>query len=363
MPTISALKTFLDQATIPIAQKRERTFLDISGFPHYELVISNWYAYFLKDDEDHGMGGLLIVSLLELINEKIPTGFSVQQYQVYTEVSTINQKRIDILINGAGMDEGKYIIIENKVYHWLHNDLQEYWDHCPAKPSMKVGIVLSLTPASIAPALSGKFINILHIDLIERLWSKASSISTSRYLFDFANAIKNLYKDFQMNDEIQFYFNNLEACNKIYDIGDKAYEYIADQIRISGEKLGLRSDRKGDYYRCLYDPLLPAVYYTVTFEKTFEKNKCIFIILELWKEGLALLPRIDREVGSKAVARGLTIGVREHKGLWKHFALREYPITMDDLHNLSTVVETYIKRDLEATYLDIKNILQEHATN
>lgn len=164
-----------------------------------------------------------------------------------------------------------------------------------------------------------------------------------------------------MNEEIQFYFQNLEVCNRIYEIGDKAYEFITDQIRIAGEKLGLKNDRKGDYYRCLYDPLAQAVYYTVTFERVFEEKKSIFIFIELWKEALNYLPEIEQQISKNAQSRGLTLGIREHRGLWKHFAYKEYSIELKDLHNLATVVENNIKTDLEATYLDIKHILQQHA--
>lgn len=143
LTNLSGLRDFIQKTPPPISQKRERTFLDISGFPHYELVISNWYAYFLSNTEDHGLGNKLLASLLELINEKSGLQFSLDEYDVATEVSTKNLKRIDILLAGIGMDTGKYLILENKVYHRLHNDLKEYWDHCPTHESKKIGIVLT----------------------------------------------------------------------------------------------------------------------------------------------------------------------------------------------------------------------------
>ena len=47
----------------------ETTFLDISGFPHYENVCSNILKFFFSSDELHGLKDLLVRALLVSLGE------------------------------------------------------------------------------------------------------------------------------------------------------------------------------------------------------------------------------------------------------------------------------------------------------
>ena len=70
---------------------------------------------------------------LERLRKLIPTSFLVKggtvlesftNFTIMTEYGTKNQKRIDILLQNVE----QAIIIENKVYHTLDNDLDEYYN-------------------------------------------------------------------------------------------------------------------------------------------------------------------------------------------------------------------------------------------
>lgn len=120
------LEDFLDHNVIPKIKKRPKTFLGIAKQPHYENVMSNIYAFYFNVDEVHGMQDLFINSLLEIINEsklrdqkKVA---AISDFEVSTEVSTKKNGRIDILLSS----EDHAIIIENKVYHTLNNNLEDY---------------------------------------------------------------------------------------------------------------------------------------------------------------------------------------------------------------------------------------------
>ena len=54
---------------IVLAQPEDPTTFDISGYPHYEEVISNWYAFFFDPAEEHSPDDLFLQSLVVLINE------------------------------------------------------------------------------------------------------------------------------------------------------------------------------------------------------------------------------------------------------------------------------------------------------
>ena len=49
---------------IPI---KEKTFMEISGYPYYENVCSNILAFYLNPKEEHKLGSLLINSLFFLV--------------------------------------------------------------------------------------------------------------------------------------------------------------------------------------------------------------------------------------------------------------------------------------------------------
>ena len=54
--------------SLPPSQKREPTFMEIAGYPHFENVCSNILQFYLQPSNEHGFGTLLLDSLFTLIN-------------------------------------------------------------------------------------------------------------------------------------------------------------------------------------------------------------------------------------------------------------------------------------------------------
>lgn len=106
---------------------REKNIFSIGGRGHYENPISDVLAFFLDDTEDHKFGRLFIDSLIDCIpdlpdasvNPIINTDFG---FTVNREKYTGNNNRIDILIES----HNRVVVIENKMYHWLANPLEDY---------------------------------------------------------------------------------------------------------------------------------------------------------------------------------------------------------------------------------------------
>ena len=96
-----------------------KSILNIAGYPHYENVSSNILAFFLNPNNEHGLGQLMLSSLLNLA-AAIET--NQNNIRVSREVYTINGGRLDILIE----TDNQLIGIENKIYHYLANDLEDY---------------------------------------------------------------------------------------------------------------------------------------------------------------------------------------------------------------------------------------------
>ena len=96
------------------------------------------------------------------------------EFYVDREVSTPEGKRVDILIQEYSEGERNVsnwaIIIENKLYAGLYNDLSHYLDSIEA--DNKILIVLSLFPVSLDDYLLPRHcFNVLHSEIISEVKS------------------------------------------------------------------------------------------------------------------------------------------------------------------------------------------------
>lgn len=98
--------------------ERNATFMEISGYPHYENVCSNILSFFLDPIQEHGFGSLFLKSIFEITN----TNPSTEVRKISREAPTNNGGRLDILVDGVDFT----IAIENKIFHTLKNDLNDY---------------------------------------------------------------------------------------------------------------------------------------------------------------------------------------------------------------------------------------------
>ncbi|MBI3137724.1 MAG: PD-(D/E)XK nuclease family protein [Sphingobacteriales bacterium] len=203
---------------IPSIPKRPPTFMEISGYPHFENVCSNILRFFLDTSEIHGLQNLVLKSLLQSIGEHELANQLTDAVSVRREETTIAGKRIDIVIECDSL----VIAIENKIYHWLHNDLEEYNRHIGFKKSTtskRLLIVLSLRPENIQ---TGNFKNLTYEILIPVIRKNLEShivTGSNHYithLNDFITTIENLYKPTPMNKEMfHFIADNYSVIEQI----------------------------------------------------------------------------------------------------------------------------------------------------
>ncbi|MDZ7691831.1 MAG: PD-(D/E)XK nuclease family protein [Balneolaceae bacterium] len=110
--------------------ERESTIFEISGYPHFEEVISNVMAFFFRTDEKHSFSSVFVESLLaaaNTLNDDLPSSFAVEK--VEREVLTNTGNRIDLVIE----TDSVCIAIENKIYANLYNNLNDYQDFIEAR--------------------------------------------------------------------------------------------------------------------------------------------------------------------------------------------------------------------------------------
>lgn len=96
--------------------------MDVAGYPSRENVCSNILAFYFNPGEEHGFGELLLNALFSMCGIAEDGFPATEEVNVIREHYTTNGKRIDIVINHPEFTAG----IENKIHHWLANDLDEY---------------------------------------------------------------------------------------------------------------------------------------------------------------------------------------------------------------------------------------------
>lgn len=225
--TIIELRAWLDCLNhIPVIEDSKQTFFSMTGLQHYENAWSNIYAYFLNPMNRHGLGDVFMRGLEKVIERKQPLKkVHLNYFWITRERSTDRNNRIDLLIQ----DHNHKIIIENKVYHSLVNDLDDYWDSIKGDNDAKTGIVLTLSPMIIR---NSHYINITHVEWLEevkKLMNANSNISigveTKVYLDDFMKTAYNITADLK-KDYLKFYFENRVKINMLFDVTHNTKEWL-----------------------------------------------------------------------------------------------------------------------------------------
>lgn len=355
---ILALEEFLDHNVIPKIKKRPKTFLGIAKQPHYENVMSNIYAFYFRVHEVHGMQDLFINSLLEIINESKVGGQKkvneITDFDVDTEVITKKGGRIDLLLSS----QNHAIIIENKVYHTLNNDLEDYWNSTNVtdnREENKIGVVLSLNKLNIT---HGQFINITHLELLKRVIKNLGSYVMDAkekyvvFLKDFYQNSINLSKSEMDSKELKFYFDNQPKIIEAKDFHFAVRTHIVNQIEqvvgLVDEDLQLQTSKGEGNKRLRYylSPKNKNLMITVLFEKLLTPEKRLILIVELKEE---LLKGKDRyhEIVFTPEEEIITLPAfyTDGNSKWCHFAVVSYILNENEVSNLAQFIIEKLEKD------------------
>lgn len=301
-------------ADIKAIPQKVTTLFDIAGFPHRETVMSNFYAYYFDPNEQHQLGDLFISALSEIIKSK-KNGLSVLtnfgNCKIEREVFTNNGKFIDIVITESSDNNNEAenaIIIENKIYAAVYNDLREYYNFVKVNKN-KAGVVLSLVPEQnlheilISNTHEETFINITHDELLSQVEQSSGSyflnadIKQIIILKEFIQNIKSMTQTNDLNEQYEFFFKNQK---KIKEISELYSTIKADMFRQVDEvcdklNLGLTLQSKSNsQYRIFYSKSAP-VYFAVWLENYFNKNKDgkVYISVQLNGKGIESINKIN----------------------------------------------------------------------
>jgi hypothetical protein len=333
---------------VAVLPKVPTTFFDIAGFPHYENVISNFYAYYLDPHADHGFGDLFLNALTSLIQAGRQSERTIEDTlacEVEREVFTANGKFIDLVVreyNADGKRVKNAIIIENKIYAAVYNDLDEYYKHIQAKN--KVGVLLSLRKP--AKPFHTDFICITHNELMQQVDTLAGEYLPEaehkqvHILNDFIQNMKNLGSKQASKDEYEFYFRHAEKIREMHDLYTSVTQDLFRSVEKLPELLGMElaiAGRSSPDLRFLKSRVAP-VHFTVWMQNYFLGQGSIYVIVEFHKPGIA---RLDE-------TKSISFSKTEQK------LLNKTPLKRPDYLHFSEIEVTPTETDI----LDLGNFLK-----
>ena len=366
--SFTTLMDFITVETIPNKQYYSKTFLEIANQPHYENVISNIYAFYFDSQEEHGLGKLFVDSLIELLKSKHQIEIEEQDYLfVETEVVIEDQKRIDIAL----FNHDIAIIIENKIYHHLNNDLKTYFNHY--KQKNKYGIVLSLLPVS--DINNSNFKNLLHkelLDLVIENLTKLESVKENKYVTFLNDLHHNIIKlsTPEMNAEsVKFYFQNQEKINRLSDL---KFEF-RDHLRNEALKVGKSMDNIRDFIprkhsfnekRLVHfvSNVNEDLMITVVYEPLMKGEKNFYIAIDLKNDLLKDRVKYNNieftdDENDIAYCEEFEEDLERY---WSHFSLVKYEPSEEEIYNFSECINKLIK---ENHFLEIFRKLESFIKN
>lgn len=211
--------------------KYKKTFMEVTGYPHFENVASNLLAFFFDPEEEHGLSDLFFQSLMSLVpgSVKSPTGaVSVQR-----EYCTLSNNRIDLVLSSDSFILG----IENKLYSGVQNDLQDYKNTVENIATLEgktpFCILLSFRDEN-GVAQSNGFLNVTYAELFDSIKS-----SLGQYMLDASEAWLIYLKDFMTTIE------RLQTEEMIVDM--KFLDFLKDNESDILEFLEKLNDAKKDF--------------------------------------------------------------------------------------------------------------------
>jgi len=328
----------------------------ISGFPHYEDVLSNWYAFFFRTEEVHGFGRLFTQALLELIAEKsaepLPEGFMGGRVHCRREQKTKKGNYIDLVLYDEENEPNTFnnvIVFENKVYHILNNDLKDYYESMKtSEGGVKTGVVMTLF--TYTGNKEPGYIYLTHSEFLSKVFTLFPSYNATSdnkftfYIKDICQNIQRLTSEMKMNDNVLFYFKNVEKFRKLMEVSDEAAGFVYGQIRTAAEILEMKLYGKEQDWRNIWEHR--EIYYTIWLGDFLQDGTTLCIDIELDGEVAKQVHKLREACASGGISLPENV-TQNTGGSCVTLLSNEYKIKTEDIAELGTLLAEWIRRDLE----------------
>lgn len=359
------LDHFFSNIVVPEGTKHNHGFLEIIGKESHENTWSKLYAHFLEDLCHSGKYPFL-EALLVIIEKKTNRTFRMKTHEPSTEVWT-GSGRIDLVVEDR--ESQKYIIIENKVYHHLNNDLLNYWNHFKVPDENKVGILLALSETQIPADVAGKFVCITHAQWlaeIENYYTSDGPIAEQDvYLRDFIQTVKQITHNRVMTEQSAFFFRHAAEVNAAIATRQAAEQYIQSQYAVIADKLGLQLFGDELERRNYWDEGNGQdIYFTLNLEGLFAGKGEIEIIIELYREALKKHEVLRKQVENEPQFKNQYM-ITDWRVVdsFMHFCYRKYPVLASDVARFSDFVVEKIQSDFGALFVKLIRSYSDYSSH
>ena len=280
---------------LPPTPQRDPTTLELSGYPHLENVYSNILAFFLDPEREHGFGPLFLESLLSV------AGYEARQdggeVEVNREEITGTRKRIDLVISTDTLIVG----IENKIYHPVHNDLEDYGRHLAEKANGRrvCKILLELNSPNKKQKLYG-FKPITYQAYFDEILRRigytlvASRDRYLRFLLEVIETVNHLTEGSAMKPEmLDFFKDNEEGVLSLSQEINNLKDDMRAQVKELREILNISDLQNREINQWLYrerNAFFDILVHDITIEDGFVLTIEACISLKGWK--VEVFPRI-----------------------------------------------------------------------
>jgi len=348
-------------AKLPEEIKYRKNIFEIAGFPHRELVISNFLSFYFDKSEDHQFDSLFFDSLIELVNAKTENDCcqflkeDVSEFYIEREY-----ENIDILISSEELIEQNElewsIIIENKINARLYNDLKKYWNSVNAKN--KIGIALTLSELTKDEKIKLRklknngmyYIHIFHSELIEKVLLNLPNVfidSDDRHLLflkEYYINISNLYKvnkfDPNMENSLKEYQENYSKIKVINKLESDLRRFVSKALFSAFNKYGFepRNHKDSSKTKQLFPDesyfdsnnlIYPAEFRIWISTDNLLYNNCLTGFFELYSIHTQHGSRLKAALQKINLPQGVSIGKGgRDKGAYNHIFAINYDLNL-----------------------------------
>lgn len=325
-----------------------------------ELTISWLYAYFLDPNEkSHGLGDLFLKSFLELKDFDIRFG-DTTQIKVLREVKykgKYNTVIIDIVIK----DSKNTILIENKLYADIYNNLKTYQEYLKQEYNAYVILAVENLPQKI-----GDWHTTTHQKLFEKVeknYKNNTYTLSERQRVNLESFIEILKKHYKIVE-------NLSA--KVKFISDKSSE-ITNLVRLINE---LQTSYISKISEIAREALKGSVKFTIEKDTSinfkvnglslngyifFSPNNISKLILSIWiadkadwvsewhSEGFGKFSEIKNKFDSLNA-----VGRENNNKRWASMFYKEYDLSIDEFEKLEGTFRTSLDNEWKPLFEDLK---------
>ncbi|QQR86611.1 MAG: PD-(D/E)XK nuclease family protein [Flavobacteriales bacterium] len=324
----------------------------ISGYPHYEDVLSNWYSFFMDPSGLHGLGTMFLDTLVDLANagKRVRVGKSMS---IRREFTTEKGLAVDIIAHDGIEVDGRIggaenaVIIENKVFHVLNNNLDDYLTSVPN--AKKIGIVLCL---KARPVGHPQYECITHAALMEAVVAQLPITYPMpepyrQYLIDLEQNIHLLTENMEITDEVRFYLEHAERIQRVIALEGSLRVYLTTALNTAAQAMQMQLTRNPGRSWYISVHREDRAYVTVLLEDAFTKGTELVIVVEVRDEHelKSSDTRLDSIKGVIGTERQVVHKV-DPNGKWIQFAPIRIPLTRERGFDLSKTIEERIKTDL-----------------